>query len=322
MENWFIPTESSQLPIAVRVLVISPHPDDEIFGCGGALALYRKQGVQIHVHVLTDGAGYATASERAAIYDLRQAETQAALKQIGVEPASFSGFPDRSLSGYPGLVQHVLELVQQHQADVVFAPSLWEIHPDHLAAGRAAWGAAMLMLQHGADAPTLLFYEVGTPQRTNLLIDITDVWSEKLQAMHCYPSQQQQQNYVRHIEALNIYRTYTLPAFVSHAEAFSMATPEQLAVLARTCGDPTQREMSRWIESALTAATAHVEALQASQKEGLRLLLKAELEMEQLRQKLSQVCYEKEQLLASTSWWLTAPVRWLGRRLRSAKGAN
>lgn len=69
------------------------------------MALYRKQGVQIHVHVLTDGAGYATASERAAIYDLRQAETQAALKQIGVEPASFSGFPDRSLSGYPGLVQ-------------------------------------------------------------------------------------------------------------------------------------------------------------------------------------------------------------------------
>lgn len=77
-----------------------------------------------------------------------------------------------------------------------------------LAAGRAAWGAAMLMLQHGADAPTLLFYEVGTPQRTNLLIDITDVWSEKLQAMHCYPSQQQQQNYVRHIEALNIYRIH------------------------------------------------------------------------------------------------------------------
>ena len=101
MENWFIPTESSQLPIAVRVLVISPHPDDEIFGCGGALALYRKQGAQIHVHVLTDGAGYATASERAAIYDLRQAETQAALKQIGVEPASFSGFPEWFGRGVP-----------------------------------------------------------------------------------------------------------------------------------------------------------------------------------------------------------------------------
>ena len=107
MENWFTPIAASLLPNAMRVLVLAPHPDDEIFGCGGALALYRQQGAHIHVHVLTDGAGYATVSERPAIYSTRQAETQAALKYIGVGPASFAGLPDRSLSSHAGLAQHV-----------------------------------------------------------------------------------------------------------------------------------------------------------------------------------------------------------------------
>lgn len=318
----------------MRVLVLAPHPDDEIFGCGGALALYHQQSARIHVHVLTDGAGYATVSERSSIYGIRQAETQAALQSLGVEAASFAGFPDRSLSSHASLAHHVLQQIRQCNADVVFAPSLWEIHPDHLAVGRAAWAAATHMQQQGSVVPTLLFYEIGSPQRTDLLIDITSVWPDKLQAMQCFPSQQHQQDYARHIAALNVYRTYTLPPFVSHAEAFSVVTPEKLAALRKTGEDPAQRAMNRWTESALVAATVHIEELQArqlqcrndAQQAQQQLFSQVEqaqhkietlrAELDQLKAQSEQVNREKEQLLASTSWRLTEPLRWLGRRLR------
>ena len=42
-----------------RVLVIAPHPDDEVFGCGGMLAHHAAQGATVRVLVLTDGAGGA-----------------------------------------------------------------------------------------------------------------------------------------------------------------------------------------------------------------------------------------------------------------------
>ena len=64
MEDWYLPYSPSSLPVAQNVLVLAPHPDDEIFGCGGCLALYRRAGVNIHVYVLSDGAGYAEAEDR------------------------------------------------------------------------------------------------------------------------------------------------------------------------------------------------------------------------------------------------------------------
>jgi LmbE family N-acetylglucosaminyl deacetylase len=58
MEDWYIPYQTSKLPQAQRVLVLAPHPDDEIFGCGGALALYVQLGAQVDVVVVTDGTGF------------------------------------------------------------------------------------------------------------------------------------------------------------------------------------------------------------------------------------------------------------------------
>ena len=37
-------------------LVVAPHPDDEVAGCGGMLIAHREAGQDVHVVVLTDGA--------------------------------------------------------------------------------------------------------------------------------------------------------------------------------------------------------------------------------------------------------------------------
>jgi LmbE family N-acetylglucosaminyl deacetylase len=55
METWFLPTATSPLPPARSVLVLAPHPDDEVFGCGGCAALYARTGAAVQPHILTDG---------------------------------------------------------------------------------------------------------------------------------------------------------------------------------------------------------------------------------------------------------------------------
>lgn len=218
MENWFIPYQTSELPPAQKVLILAPHPDDEVFGCGGAAALLQQRGAAIDVVVLTDGAGFSADEQRQAITQTRQAETNAALAVLGLHPAQFWGIPDRSLVYDEAWTQRIASQLQG--VDLVFAPSLSEVHPDHAATGRAVLAGVQSLIKRGERAPDILFYEVGIPLAPNFLLDITSVWGQKKRAMQSFASQQAAQDYARHIEGLNTFRTYTLDAQVTHAEAY------------------------------------------------------------------------------------------------------
>ena len=240
MERWFIPYATSALPAAQRVLVIAPHPDDEIFGCGGAIALYRQRETQVQVLVLTDGVALSSDAERQQLAATRVAETQKALAVLGVADVQFWALEDRSLVHHEDLRQRL------HQAmcgmDLVIAPSYAEIHPDHAAAGYAVCDAIRQWSDKNGAAPNLLLYEVGALLQPNFLLDISSVWALKWQAMQCFDSQLKLQNYARHIEGLNTYRTYTLGRQITHAEAYrrlSLADlPDELSMAhERTRGD-------------------------------------------------------------------------------------
>ena len=365
MEDWITPARPSPLPDIRKALVLAPHPDDEVFGCGGTLARLRQQGAEIHVHIFTDGGGYSQGDERQAICQTRREESDCALGILGIGAASHAGFADRGLSGHAGLAQHLVELIEQQQPQLVFAPSLWEIHPDHLALARAAC-AAVTNPRFGVGlgvAPTIMFYEIGSPQRSNCLIDVTPVWELKQQAMSSFPSQLAQQDYLRHISGLNQYRSYTLPAEVRYAEAFTRLSAEELQQAAD--GDPAGRLMGRWIETALSAADAQCEMLQTRlahmEREQIALITavekansraqmadnraaiahdragqadiragqadiraeQADIRAEAANSRAEMAIRECQEvrssiaaMLRSTSWRVTAPLRWLSAKLR------
>lgn len=269
MENWFTPTEPGALPAARKVLVLAPHPDDEIFGCGGAIALYAQQAVPVHVHILTDGGGYAPQSQRAAISATRHAESRQALAGLGAGiDCEFGPYQDRGLLTESGLIAHMLALLEQHQPQVVIAPSPWEIHPDHQACARAAAAAVTLWRRRVQADVGLMLYEIGSPLRANLLLDITSVWDVKEQAMQSFASQLEQQDYIRHVQGLNSYRTYTLPREVRYAEAYHFLSTDDIAAMDKGT-DPglaahnlAAQYVDRWVESALQSASVHAEGLQ------------------------------------------------------------
>lgn len=197
-------------PLPVRsLLVLAPHADDEVLGCGGLLALAAMQGIDARLVVASDGAAGGDTAER-------ERESRNAASALGLDDSpqrlQFWRLPDRGLTPDDALVARIRQQLQVQCPDWLLAPSPFEIHPDHRALCLASVVAA-------SGRCTLGFYEVGQPLLPNVLLDITPVLARKQAALACFGSQLAQQRYDEQLLALNRYRAYTLGPAVSHAEA-------------------------------------------------------------------------------------------------------
>lgn len=216
-EDQLVPYQAITRLGAGRVLVLAPHPDDEAFGCGGAIIRHCAAGDGVDVVVVTDGA-FPTAPDLdlAAYAEVRREESRAAARILGYGEPEFWNYPDRGLTYGEALVQRILGLLIERGVQWLYAPSLYEIHPDHRALALSALEAARRL-----DAPcTLAFYEIGNPLMPNRLLDVSDLHQQLDAAWHCFTSQLAVQDYARHLDALHSFRTYTLGAGVSRAEAY------------------------------------------------------------------------------------------------------
>ncbi len=218
MEALLIPYSPVAILPARRVLVLAPHPDDEVFGCGGAIAAHVKAGIPVQVVILTDGGLFGDTALR-----LDESKTAAGILGYG-KPECWS-LPDRGVVFGEPLIQRVMQTVQEGGFDLVYAPSLREIHPDHVQLAQVALEAVRRL----GDGFHLAQYEVGAPLWPHRLLDITPFLSIKLEAMRCFASQLERQSYDLQIGALNRYRSYTLPKSVEAAEAFRLLAGADLA---------------------------------------------------------------------------------------------
>lgn len=200
-----------------QVLVFSPHPDDETLGCGGTLALHARGGDPIHVVTVTDGALGFQAQAAVDYVARRAAESEAAFEVLGVRSSEFWGYPDQGLVVDDALLGRFKDCLERINPAAVYAPSVDEIHPDHLHVAvsvQAALAAVRRPIQ-------LMEYEVGNPLAANLLVDVTSTIAIKEQAIRCYPSQLQGQPLLEKALALNRYRSVNFEDLeITYVEAF------------------------------------------------------------------------------------------------------
>lgn len=235
-ERELIPYEASVFESA-RALVLAPHADDEVFGCGAALASLRDRGIPVHVWVASDGAGDEPDREsRRKIEELRAAESVRALSELGGAALHRGGFPDRGLLERVGELADALTLLLARIGpDLVFAPSPVEVHPDHrgvaealLAVGRrpATDPGAVVLSQ-----ARIAFYEISQPIRPNFLLDATPFRERKDRAMEAYASQISGKPYPDLVRGLNSYRRMTLGPDATAAEAYFVLPGNLLGAL-------------------------------------------------------------------------------------------
>lgn len=193
------------------VMVFTPHPDDDLFGCGGTLSLLARNGNKILIVIYTnDNKGsfdLEMTSERLA--RIRKAEEEASCEVLGIpkENIHWMGYDDGELeyADAKALCGQAAKLIRQHRPDVVFSidPGEWYERwkkTDHRMAAfntADAIRAAEFHLYYPEhllvdglkpfQVPLMLFYYAAN--EANYWVDITDVLDQKLRAVSKHVSQ-------------------------------------------------------------------------------------------------------------------------------------
>ncbi|HTM55769.1 MAG TPA: PIG-L deacetylase family protein [Pirellulales bacterium] len=186
-----------------RVLVVSPHPDDESLGCGGTLRGHVVAGDTVRVLFLTSGENGGHGVPPELVADVREKEAQEAASILGIADITFCREKDGALTTTPSLLEHVRRAIEDFQPDVIYLPHDHEMHPDH----RAAVDIVRHVLERSARDPDVWMFEVWTPtQRIDQVVDISAFAEVKRQAIRAYRSQCAVIDFEQAVMGLNRYR--------------------------------------------------------------------------------------------------------------------
>jgi LmbE family N-acetylglucosaminyl deacetylase len=152
-------------------LVVAAHPDDEVLGCGGVIALLRQARQPVYVLIVSDGAASHPGSQRyppAVLGPLRKAESTRGLACLGVDASQivFLDLPDGAVPpaadapAGPRAVARVCAALCSWPDDIqtVFVPWRRDPHGDH----RATWSLAMAALAAASISVRCLEYPIWT----------------------------------------------------------------------------------------------------------------------------------------------------------------
>jgi LmbE family N-acetylglucosaminyl deacetylase/GT2 family glycosyltransferase len=212
-----------------RVLVVAPHPDDEIFGCGGLLAWHGRLGATLRIIVLSDGAAGDPGHRDEGIVATRRRESLAAGAVLGFSDYRFLDLRDGALGSVPNLDQLLAREVEEFQPELVYGPSPQELHPDHRAASRALVAA----LARGPRRRVFL-YGVNSAVVANVLFDTTPVRALKVAAVECFASQIVYHDLVKKGTAVDISRTVNVEdPGVEYMEGYADLWSDELSAYER-----------------------------------------------------------------------------------------
>ena len=177
-----------------RILVLAPHVDDDMIGCGGAILKYLKDGKEVHIAYLTQSnkrGSLGLNSEE--IIRERKEEAEAVAKEIGLplNHLYFLSAKDSELLS-TDMVEQLKKLMDTVNPDVVFFPSIIDTHADHYAVSKKIYELSQAYNEVLENA-SLMMYEVQnpiSPVYSNTILDITEVYNEKISLLNHYKSQQ------------------------------------------------------------------------------------------------------------------------------------
>ena len=227
------PPNLVSVPRVRSVLVLAPHPDDDVIGCGGTLHHHVRSGASVTVVYMTDGRlgdlrlqeDALQGDERQALQRelvrVRRAEARAAADVLGLGELVFLDYPDGELQRSGRTVGRMRAVLEQYRPDVIYLPFPADRHPDHVETARifsAAVGEA-------PDGCQVYAYEVWSPLYPNCMVDISDVAEVKRQALLQFATQVADNDFIHSIFGLNAYRAAFHLKSRGYAEAFFRCSP-------------------------------------------------------------------------------------------------
>ena len=157
-----------------RVLVVSPHPDDEAIGCGGTLCMHAEARDETRVIFLTSGerGGHGRTQDETA--GLREKEAEAAAAILGVASLEFWRLPDGNIRADDRSVDRLGQVVLQWKPGLIYVTHADEMHADHRAAARIV-RKVLARREISVENVVVRQYEIWTPlSKMDDIVDISE----------------------------------------------------------------------------------------------------------------------------------------------------
>ena len=177
----------------IQVLAIAAHRDDVELTCGGTLIKAAKQGHRTAILDLTQGETGTRGSARE-----RAEEASRAAEVLGVVAREILGLPDAGIVNTPETRAGLVRALRRFAPRVVIAPAQGGRHPDHRVTAElvrdACFLAGLAKLEPGLapHRPHKILHAMAYREdhiKPTFVVDITDEFEQKLQAVACYASQ-------------------------------------------------------------------------------------------------------------------------------------
>ncbi len=214
------------------VAAIFAHPDDEVLGCGGALAMHADAGDAVRILILATGAASRGGDQSAYIKELG-GQAQDAAEVLGAQAIEFRDFPDNRMDTVALLdvVNEVERFLYSHPADVIYTHHSGDMNIDHVVTHRAV--ATACRPTPSSRPVGILACEVNsstewappplTPFVPTDFLDISAGLDRKVSALECYAGELAEWPHPRSSEGVRaLARWRGTQAGMEAAEAFSL----------------------------------------------------------------------------------------------------
>lgn len=219
---------------ATRVLVVAAHPDDEVLGCGGAIARLLSSGKEVHVLIL---GGITTSryksSDKEESWKLKafKNESEKCAKSLGITSLTRRNLKDNRFDSVPliKVIKYVEGLKKKVKPDLVLTHDFSDLNIDH----RIVHQAVMTAFRPSADYRSTAIASFEVPSSTecqdqemvsfkpNSYVNITPYISKKLKALGCYKSELKKFPHPRSLKGVEVLsKKRGMEAGLNNAEAF------------------------------------------------------------------------------------------------------
>jgi len=175
----------------IAVMAFGAHPDDIELGCGGTLIKLTDLGFSTVLVDVTRGE----MSTRGTL-ETRQAEAATAAMMMGAVARENLGLTNGHIEASPEAKLGVAQIVRKYRPQMVLIPYYEDRHPDHYRASEliyeGVFWAGLSRVDTGQDSyrPSRVLYYMGWYEfKPTFVVDITDQFDRKMQAIYAYSTQ-------------------------------------------------------------------------------------------------------------------------------------
>ena len=211
-----------------KILVVSPHADDEVLGAGGTILKHVQEGDKVYWINVTNAKeeyGYSKEEELQ-----RRQEIEIVAKKYGVEELINLGLEPAGLDKYgmSALVRKFAEIMKQISPQIVIMPFQYDVHSDHRIVFDAVYSCIKSFRYHSIEKILCMEILSETDYAVsdkgfvpNYYVDISPYIEKKIEIMKEYKSEIKASPFPRNVEAVRGLAKYRAAGCnVEYAEAF------------------------------------------------------------------------------------------------------